>query len=415
MARGQQPGERRDGNGGRLRTGRTIWQAGRDPVLEASTRLPQQLATDVVIIGAGITGAFLAERFSRAGRRVVVIDRRPPAEGSTAASTAMLLWELDACLLELEDRLGFEAAAKISRQCRHAVRHIGRLVAALDLNCDFAMRQSLYLAGTELDETDLREEHALRKRMGIVGALLDAGAVAVRGFDAEAALLYPGAAEVDPVRLAQGLLAKAGARGAMVLSPALATVYEAGPRGVVIETREGDVVRADLMVLANGYEIPDFVETPRHRLLTSWAIAGVPAPSGASHDSALVWEASEPYLYLRTTANGRLIVGGEDEPYSGEDQGAQLKDQKVEALLRRLAARCPRLHDFNADFEWAGVFGESEDSLPMIGPVPGRPNCYAAFGYGGNGITFSALAAEFLAATVEGRNADAAAYALDRD
>jgi glycine/D-amino acid oxidase-like deaminating enzyme len=62
------------------------------------------LHTDIVIIGAGITGAFLAERFTRDGHTAVLLDRRPPTQGSTSASTAMLLWELDASLLELEGR-----------------------------------------------------------------------------------------------------------------------------------------------------------------------------------------------------------------------------------------------------------------------------------------------------------------------
>jgi glycine/D-amino acid oxidase-like deaminating enzyme len=52
---------------------------------------------------------------------------------------------------------------------------------------------------------------------------------------------------------------------------------------------------------------------------------------------------------------------------------------------------------------------------PLIGRVPGRENCLAAFGYGGNGITFSALAAEMLAAELAGgRHADADLFALDR-
>ena len=86
------------------------------------------------------------------------------------------------------------------------------------------------------------------------------------------------------------------------------------------------------------------------------------------------------------------------------------------ALLAKAGARCPGLGDVEPEFAWSGVFGETEDSLPMIGRVPGRPNCLAAFGYGGNGITFSALAAQLLETELEGRpDPDAALYALDRD
>jgi glycine/D-amino acid oxidase-like deaminating enzyme len=38
----------------------------------------------------------------------------------------------------------------------------------------------------------------------------------------------------------------------------------------------------------------------------------------------------------------------------------------------------------------------------LIGTIPAAPNCYAAFGYGGNGITFSALAADLIAGLING-------------
>lgn len=56
-----------------------------------------------------------------------------------------------------------------------------------------------------------------------------------------------------------------------------------------------------------------------------------------------------------------------------------------------------------ADYSWAGTFGESETGVPTIGPVPGMPHCYAVLGYGGNGTTFSFLAAQLLQAYLTGR------------
>lgn len=231
----------------------------------------------------------------------------------------------------------------------------------------------------------------------------------------QGALLYPGSAEADPVKLALGMMAVAIGRGAQVISPATALAYEASLEGVVVETECG-VVRAGTLVLASGYEMPDFVPVERHRMASSWAIATAPLERLPWPDSALTWEAADPYLYMRMTADGRLIVGGEDEVLSGADERERLTATKVEQLLAKAAARCPALADVQAHFAWSGVFGETDDSLPLIGHVPGRPNCFAAFGYGGNGITFSALAAELLAAELTGApSANAPLFALDRD
>jgi glycine/D-amino acid oxidase-like deaminating enzyme len=403
----------------RLRAGTTVWQADeahRQSIATGRLGVGEIMTTDVVIVGAGITGAFLAERFTRAGRGVVLIDRREPVTGSTAASTAMLLWELDASLLELEDRLGFDAAARIALQCRQAVTNIAALVTRLEIDCEFTPRPSLYLAGNTLDAADLREEHRIRALIGIEGRYLDEGAVAEAGFAGDAALLYPGSAEADPVKLARGLIAAAQARGAIVLSPATADVYQTDADGVTVATREGAVVRAKTLVLANGYEMPDFVDAAKHALVSSWAVATRRSDGEAWPQNALVWEAADPYLYLRSTADGRIIAGGEDEEHSSADERERLMQQKIAALLDRVAARCPGLGKLDVEYAWSGVFGETDDALPMIGSVPERPSCLAAFGYGGNGITFSAIAAQLLEAELEGRPAEGAlSYALDRD
>jgi FAD dependent oxidoreductase len=55
---------------------------------------------------------------------------------------------------------------------------------------------------------------------------------------------------------------------------------------------------------------------------------------------------------------------------------------------------------FEVAFTWAGTFAESRDGLPYIGPTA-SPNVLVALGYGGNGITFSVMAAEILVMAAE--------------
>ncbi len=397
----------------RLRDGNSVWQTPSDsPRVRGRAEV---LQTDIAIIGAGITGAFLAERLTRDGYRVVLLDRHAPASGSTAASTAMLLWELDSSLLELENRLGFEATAQISTACRKQVMAIGELASGLRIDCDFAFRPSLYLAGNKLDEADLREEHRLRARTGIDGVCLNEEALASWGFVGGNALLYPFSAEVDPVKLTRGLLAVAQSRGARIIWPATAMVYETLRDGVSIETREGDIIRAGKLLLANGYEMPEFVPGARHKIVSTWAFATPPRSVEPWRNSALVWEASDPYLYMRRTADGRVVVGGADEEGVDDTRRGSLTPAKMTELHAAAEGRFPRLRGAEAEFAWSGAFGQTEDSLPFIGPVPGKPDCLAAYGYGGNGITFSALAAELLAGILAGQTSPLARFcALDR-
>jgi glycine/D-amino acid oxidase-like deaminating enzyme len=379
-----------------LRSGRTIWERVA-PAPSAAAPLSENIRTDVVIVGSGITGSFIAERLTRSGRGVVVLDRNEPQSASTAASTALLQWEIDAPMLKLEERLGFDASAAVYRHSIRSVQGIAALVAHFGVNCGFAHRKSLYLAGTELDAGDLREELRLRARAGIDGAFLSAAELALRyGFQRDAALEHSGSAEADPVALARGLMSLALARGARLYSPAQVVAYDASTLSASVMTREGFSVEAELLVLANGYEMPPFVQADAGRISSTWALATKPQPRSALWPGGtLVWEASDPYFYMRSTPPHEIIIGGEDEPSADAESRDRQIPTKVEHLLRKLSALIP---DARLDVEtaWAGFFSETEDGLPLIGPVPGLPRCYSAFGYGGNGITFSALAASMI-------------------
>src|SRR2546423_3776548 len=76
-----------------LRTGIPLWapSAPRSP----GHRLRDSAKADVVIVGAGITGALLARTLAQRGLSTIILDRREPARGSTMASTALLQWEID--------------------------------------------------------------------------------------------------------------------------------------------------------------------------------------------------------------------------------------------------------------------------------------------------------------------------------
>ena len=56
---------------------------------------------EILVVGAGITGSLAAEHLAAQGHEVCIIDRQRPGLGSTTASTAMLLWEIDSSLNDL--------------------------------------------------------------------------------------------------------------------------------------------------------------------------------------------------------------------------------------------------------------------------------------------------------------------------
>jgi glycine/D-amino acid oxidase-like deaminating enzyme len=385
-----------------LHGGHAPWVSGRGR--PARTVLDKDIRCGVLVVGAGITGALLAQHLRALGHDVCVIDRERPGYGSTAASTAMLLWEIDCTLSELTDRYGFERAADIYRRSVRAVSGLISLVGALGLSCAFRPRRSLYLAGPETSERELLAEHSLRTRAKLEGEYLDFRTLLrTFGFDRVGAIHSPGSADADPLLLAHALLTAAVSDGARIFD-AQALTYDSAPDAVNVTLDSGRTIEAGHVVLATGYVMPDFIEAPLHRTSSSWAIATPPQqPAALWRDGVLIWEASDAYSYLRTTTDNRIIIGGEDDAAMCEpaDRNAAMP-AKTAAILATLAMLCPRANA-RADYVWSGTFGETEDGLPLIGAVPGHERLFAAYGYGGNGITFSFLASRLIARMIAGR------------
>jgi glycine/D-amino acid oxidase-like deaminating enzyme len=369
-----------------------------------------------VIVGAGITGAFVAEHLTAQGLDVTVIDREREGFGSTAASTAMLQWEIDLPLRDLVALYGFERAAEVYRRSFQAVEGLGRLIHELGLSCGFSSRQTLYLAAGESGPRELLEEMAVRMRAGLPGDFIEHKVLREAfGFDRPAAIVSPGSAEADPLSLCHGLLAVAARRGARLIRDE-AVAFDTASRGAVVTLASGRLVEADRIVLATGYVMPEVVRDGLHHVASSWVIATVPqAPPVLWPGPALIWEASKDYCYCRTTADGRIIFGGEDEEFSDPDRREALGPEKTKALQSRLHAMIPMV-DLDLDRAWSGAFGQTQDGLPLIGRVPGHPRLLAAYGYGGNGITFSFLAARMIGQLVHGTELPwFSAFAIDRD
>ena len=152
--------ERRD-----LRTGMTVWEA--TPSAQVATEpLVRAMKVDVVIVGAGISGALMAAAATARGMSTIVIDRRPPGHGSTAASTALLLHELDTPLIQLAEMLGLDRAARVWLRSLRAVQDLASLIRQAGIGCDFRPRRSLYLSGNSSARPGWRRSIGFAGRSG---------------------------------------------------------------------------------------------------------------------------------------------------------------------------------------------------------------------------------------------------------
>jgi glycine/D-amino acid oxidase-like deaminating enzyme len=388
--------------GRNLRSGYPVWQSRRAPVV-ATAQLSRDITADVLIIGAGITGAVLADALVSAGLEVAMVDKRGLARGSTMASTALVQYEIDTPLITLMRKIGKGNATRAwRRSCLAVAALAGRLEELGGL--DVVRRNSIYLAGNLLNGEELEAEHEARRAAGLPSRLLKRRALDEElGIARAAAIMTYGNLVIDPRKSALALLQAASARGARIFTPMEITKVAPSRSGVMVSAANGCRIHCSQLVFATGYELPHGVPRRHHKITSTWAIATVPQRRQQLWPGeCCIWEASDPYLYVRTTREGRVICGGEDAEFSDSGDRKALLATKTKILQRKLGRLLPKLNT-TVDYAWTGAFGETTTGLPIIGPVPDMPNSWVALGYGGNGTTYAAIAADVIVGGIVGR------------
>jgi glycine/D-amino acid oxidase-like deaminating enzyme len=379
--------------------------------------LGEDVTCDVVILGAGISGALAAWHLAQAGVDTVVLDRRDVAHGSTAGSTSLLQYEIDEPLHRLARRFGPDRAVRCYRRCRDAIYAVERLVQDLRIECGFERKRSLFLASGRAHLPRLGREYAARRAAGFAVEWWPRGRLsAASTLPHPAAILSRDGAQLDSYGFTHGLLAAAQRAGARICdrTAVVRTIFRG--RGVELRTAGGARVRARHLVAATGYEAESFLPRRHTALHSTYALVSEPLAAfpGWPAGRCLIWETADPYVYLRTTADGRVIMGGYDEPFSDPKARDRLLGAKTAALRRRFRQLFPRI-PLEVAYAWAGTFARTDDGLPFIGRHPAVPHTWFALGYGGNGITYSLIAAEYIRDQVLGRpNADTELFGFAR-
>jgi glycine/D-amino acid oxidase-like deaminating enzyme len=378
--------------------------------------LRQDLRCDAVVVGGGITGALAAFYLTEAGVDTVVLDKRDIGTGSTSGSTALLQYEVDVPLRELAQRVGLDHANRAYGACYQAVFKIEALVKKLRIDCEFERKPSLFLARSANEQKDFHEELSLRKKLGFAVEYWSQSDIARHyPFSRPAALFSENAAQVDPHLLTHGLLRAGERHGLKVFDRTGVKHFKPDRRGMTLTTEDGFTVRARRAVMATGFESMKYVKGEAGRLRSTYALISEPlAVLRKWYRRSLIWESGQPYLYLRTTAENRVIVGGEDVDLVDPKRRDKLIPQKTRTLTEKFKKLFPSV-PLDVAYKWAGTFGETKDGLAYIGENPGLRHAYFALGYGGNGITYGLIAAELIRDAFLGRrNRDAELFGFGR-
>lgn len=381
-----------------LRSGSAFWIL-KNGLQAAYPPLDRDLHTDIAIIGGGITGALLAYEFQQRGIACTLLDKREIGWGSTAASTAMLQYEIDEELHALIDRIGKPKAEQAYHLGVEAIDGLEALSQKVGADCAFRRAPSLYICREESQYAQLKKEYEARKAAGFQVEWLEGAALNQQyGLHAEAGIRSQEAAMLDAFKLTHALLQEVQQKDGHIFDRTEVTDFHQTASGWQLTTDRGPKVYCKKIAFAAGYESSQHLKEKVVSLKSTYALATEPLDLQACIGGEyLLWEASRPYFYMRTTTDSRLLLGGGDVPFKNAELRDKLIREKAAGLLDTFKTLYPDSPGIEAAFCWTGTFGETEDGLAYIGESPEWQDAYFAMGYGGNGITYSYQAAKILA------------------
>ena len=367
--------------------------------LPSFAKLDRDTTADVVVVGGGFTGLTTAYLLTRAGRRVVLLERHRCAEVDTAHTSAHLTMVTDTRLSELVHRYGRSHAQAVWDAGRAAIAQIDEIACEHEIDCGFKWVEGyLHARGPRpsADEADaFRAEATLACELGF-----DATFMTTVPFAGGPGIRFHDQARVHPRRYLAGVARALTAAGGEIFEQSEAEEFRETPLGVKANGHWvscGDVVMAThnpLMGIASMASASAF--QTKLALYTSYVVAGR-IPRGSVPD-ALFWDTGDPYRYVRLEPHrdhDLLIVGGEDHK-TGQADDTRACFERVERLARE------RVPDIQLTHRWSGQIIETPDGLPYIGRMTDHQ--YAATGFCGNGLTFGTLAAVMMTDALDGRD-----------
>ena len=381
---------------------KSYWISSVQPII--FEKIQENIETDILVIGGGISGLSTAYSLLNAGRKVILVEDGYIGSGETGRSTAHISCALDDHYSGLERIFGKQKARLAAESHIAAIRWIEKTVKQENIDCNFK-RVDGYLFLSEGDKREtLEEEYEATKNAGLKTEMLSQiPGILVPG--EETCILFPDQAQFHVMKYLRGLADAVRAKGGIIYTETKAEeISKEGARA------NGYMIKANYVVVATNTPVNDIVtmHTKQHAYRTYVIAAKIPK---GKLPYSLWWDtgdqnskwASQPYHYVRledlSYEYDLLIAGGEDHKV-GQADAENVSEERYERLYQWTKTRFPAIQ--NVGYRWSGQIMEPVDSLAFIGRNPGDDNIFIITGDSGNGITHGTLGGIIVTELIEG-------------
>jgi glycine/D-amino acid oxidase-like deaminating enzyme len=395
---------------------RSLWLDGLAGTLTPRPSLPGDLECDVAIVGAGLTGLWTAYHLRKADptMRIAVLEREIAGFGPSGRNGGWVSSGIAGSTSVYRKRGGDDGIRRALRETFHAVRAIGDVIAAEQIDCGYVRAGDVMVATSPPQRERCESGVRAWRRMGAGEddiRLLDASETAehVRVAGCLAASYTPHCARIDPARLVRGLASACERAGVTIYEGTEAV--DIGPGRVV--TTHGTVRAPVVLRATEAYTTTLPGESRRYLPLYSLMIATEPLPADVWDelgwtDGLMVGDRHHLFFYAQRTQDGRIAIGGRGAPYELREPLSERYERSpsVRARLERAVRKhFPAAAEAAVTHHWGGPLGVPRDW--SMGINFDRASGFGwAGGYSGHGVVSANISGRTLADLVRGVDSD---------
>jgi glycine/D-amino acid oxidase-like deaminating enzyme len=369
-----------------------------------------QQRADIAILGGGFAGMATAYNLIRRlpERRIVLLEGACCGYGASGRNGGFADAGMPG-LSTVYDEAGPEGARAYYDATLLGLEQIRELAEAHGVDCDLEMNGVISMATEESQVPILEAQKSRYDAMGLEAELLDRAALrrSVSSDRFVAGLRDPQHAILNPAKLARGMKRVIERLGVEIFERSKVMRLEPGTP-VRIGTEFGELEAASAVVTLNGYapQLGLF----RERLIPLCNYVAATEPLSQRQLQTIGWSGREglsdlrvQFMYLRLTADNRIVFGGESSPYFyGSSPSSGNYAPSLERLKRSLLVTFPQLEGVRFTHGWGGTMGFTRDFMPSVGRLDGAENVFYAVGFNGEGVVMTQLAGKIVADLVAG-------------
>lgn len=330
--------------------------------------LKGDIKTDVLIVGAGITGILIGYFLKKSGRDVVLIDKAEIASGNTKNTTAKITSQHDLIYNTLIKEFGEEKAKQYADANELAIRKYKQIIEERKIDCDFKEVPAYIYSLNEVDKIIKEVEAA--KKLGIDAEFIEKIDIPL---NVKGAIKFNNQAQFNPLRFLKDI-----SNDLVIYENTRAIKIEKN----LVSTDKGSI-EANHIVIATHYPImnaPGYYFMKMHQE-RSYVIA---LENAEGIEGMYIDYEKKGYSFR--SYKGLLLLGGISQR-TGENENGGSYDE-----LRKFAKEI--YPNSKEKYHWSAQDCITIDGIPYIGRYSNStPNIYVATGFNKWGMTSAMVSA----------------------